>query len=576
MSDNNRKKAFWFIALLSVLVIVPFLGETIFYSKGEPREAIVGYAILESGNWILPLNHGGDIAYKPPFLYWMIAAFSAIAGGVSEFTSRLPSAVMFLAMQLVFFVFVARRKDVKTAFLTSVLLLTSFEVHRAAVACRLDMVQVSLIVMSLCLLFRWDEQGCRRVPWLAIVLMACASLTKGPVGTIFPCLVVGVYQLVRGRSFAKAFFSLAGIGLLSLVPLAVWFWAAWKQGGQSFVDLMLEENTGRFFHKMSYESHENPIWYNFLTIIWGWIPWTLVLLLSLFGLKWKSMRLLPAGGALGLRIRKAWQAFRSQSPLQLFTWLTILIIFIFYCIPKSKRSVYLLPIYPFMALLIAEYLLARVRQGARVFKVCAVIFASLGLLLTVVFAAVRADLIPESIWGTGRHAAENIAFMHALRDVSLSVPQWLLVALPVVAAVCALWLVARRAGSYALLYGVAGCMLCLFVSLDGVYQPTVLAVKSDKALAERLDALIPEGPIYACSRINFYGVNYYLGDRMRYLSKAVPEVSEGYALVAEPQKEEALGLLEEHQYRVEEVFYTDKRSCDTRSKVILYRFSKKK
>jgi len=277
-----------------------------------------------------------------------------------------------------------------------------------------------------------------------------------------------------------------------------------------------------------------------------------------------------------LRIRKTWQAFRNQSPLQLFTWLTILIIFIFYCIPKSKRSVYLLPIYPFMALLIAEYLLARVRQGARMFKVCAVIFASLGLLLTVVFAAVRADLIPESIWGTGRHAAENIAFMHALRDVSLSVPQWLLVALPVVAAVCALWLVARRAGSYALLYGVAGCMLCLFVSLDGVYQPTVLAVKSDKALAERLDALIPEGLIYSCSHINFYGVNYYLGDRMRYLSKAVPEVSEGYALVAEPQKEEALGLLEEHQYRVEEVFYTDKRSCDTRSKVILFRFSKKK
>ena len=33
---SDRKKAFWFIALLSVLVVVPFLGETIFYSKGEP------------------------------------------------------------------------------------------------------------------------------------------------------------------------------------------------------------------------------------------------------------------------------------------------------------------------------------------------------------------------------------------------------------------------------------------------------------------------------------------------------------------------------------------------------------
>ena len=145
------------------------MGETIFYSKGEPREAIVAYSMLESGNWILPLNYGTDIAYKPPFLYWSIAAISAIFGGVSEFSSRLPSAIAFLAMQFVFFGFVARYKDTKTAVITSLLLLTSFEVHRAAVACRLDMLQVSFIVISLCLLFRWDEKrlqgntldGCR-------------------------------------------------------------------------------------------------------------------------------------------------------------------------------------------------------------------------------------------------------------------------------------------------------------------------------------------------------------------------------------------------------------------------------
>ena len=92
---SDKKKAFWFIALLSTLVIIPFLGETIFYSKGEPREAIVAYSMLESGNWILPLNYGTDIAYKPPFLYWSIAAISAIFGGVSEFSSRLPSRYRF-------------------------------------------------------------------------------------------------------------------------------------------------------------------------------------------------------------------------------------------------------------------------------------------------------------------------------------------------------------------------------------------------------------------------------------------------------------------------------------------------
>ena len=62
---SDRKKAFWFIALLSVLVVVPFLGETIFYSKGEPREAIVALSMLESGNWILPVNYGTILLINP-------------------------------------------------------------------------------------------------------------------------------------------------------------------------------------------------------------------------------------------------------------------------------------------------------------------------------------------------------------------------------------------------------------------------------------------------------------------------------------------------------------------------------
>ena len=118
---SDRKKAFWFIALLSVLVVVPFLGETIFYSKGEPREAIVALSMLESGNWILPVNYGTDIAYKPPFFYWSIAAVSSLFGEVTEFSARFPSALAFLAMQLMFFAFVAKRKNVQTAFLASIL-----------------------------------------------------------------------------------------------------------------------------------------------------------------------------------------------------------------------------------------------------------------------------------------------------------------------------------------------------------------------------------------------------------------------------------------------------------------------
>ena len=570
---SDKKIAFWFIALLSVLVLVPFLGETIFYSKGEPREAIVAYTMLESGNWILPMNYGVEIAYKPPFLYWTIAVISSILGGVSEFSARMPSALAFLAMQLVFFSFVAKRKNVKTAFLTSILLLSSFEVHRAAVACRLDMLQVSLIVISLCLLFRWDEKNCKGVPWLAVLLMACATLTKGPVGSIFPCLCIGIYQLLRGRSFGKAFFSLLGIGLLSLIPLGIWFWAAYQQGGEPFVNLMLEENTGRFFRKMSYESHENPLWYNFLTLIWGWIPWTLVLLVSLFGLKWKEMHVLPEGDSVGERLKKVGHKFRSQSPLQLFKWVVILPLFLFYCIPKSKRSVYLLPIYPFMGVLLAEYLLALVQRGAKVFKISAWIFAALAVLLTVTFFTVRLGLVPESIWGTGRHAAENIAFMNALQTVPLSFSKWLIVFLPLMSAACLLYTLLKCADARPLLYGVAGCMLCIFVALDGVYQPTVLAVKSDKHLAVRLNDLEPEEPVYSYGDwVKFYSINYYLGDRVRIFDMLHP--AEGYVLVIDELQEKFLQN-NQNAYRLDEVYRTPLRSCDMRKKVIVYKFSRK-
>ena len=73
----------------------------------------------------------------------------------------------------------------------------------------------------------------------------------------------------------------------------------------------------------------------------------------------------------------------------------------------------------------------------------------------------------------GKHAAENIAFVNALHTVELSLPKWLIVFLPLVAAGCLLYMLVKRADTRSLLYGTAGCILCIFVSLDGVYQPTI-------------------------------------------------------------------------------------------------------
>ncbi|WP_367880773.1 ArnT family glycosyltransferase, partial [uncultured Muribaculum sp.] len=96
----NSRNAFWFVALIVIATLLPFLGETMFNSKGEPREAIVAVSMLNSGDWILPVSNGDVIPYKPPFMAWCIALFSLLAGHVTEYTSRLPSALALIVLVL--------------------------------------------------------------------------------------------------------------------------------------------------------------------------------------------------------------------------------------------------------------------------------------------------------------------------------------------------------------------------------------------------------------------------------------------------------------------------------------------
>ncbi len=359
-------KALWLIIILAIVMMIPFLGLSDFNTKGEPREAVVAYTMLEHGNWILPINNGGDIPYKPPFFHWCIAFFSLFIGHVNEYTSRLPSAVSLVLMTIGGFVFYAKRKDTQTSLIAAILTLTAFEVHRAGMNCRVDMVNTAFMVGAMYLLYRWWEKGKHQLPWLAILCMSGATLTKGPVGIILPCFVMGVFMLTQRENFWGIVWRMALTALLSLIIPFCWYYAAYLQGGDEFLRLVKEENIDRFMGKMAYESHENPAWYNLLTLITGWLPYTLLLLFSLFILPWKKFS----------KTRFLENA-KKATPLQVFTWLAFLLVLFFYCIPKSKRSVYLLPCYPFMAYLIAEYIVWMMKEKMGAIKVYAGVIASL-------------------------------------------------------------------------------------------------------------------------------------------------------------------------------------------------------
>ena len=556
--NTQYNKAFWYISILAILMLIPFLGLTDFNTKGEPREAVVAYTMLEHGNWILPINNGGDIPYKPPFFHWCIAFFSLFIGHVNEFTSRLPSAISLVLMTIGGFTFFAKRKDTKTALIAAILTLTSFEVHRAGVNCRVDMVNTAFMVGAMYLLYRWWEKGKKQLPWLAILCMSGATLTKGPVGIILPCFVMGVFMLTQRENFWGIVWCMALTAILSLILPFCWYYAAYQQGGDAFLHLVKEENIDRFLGKMSYGSHENPAWYNLLTLITGWLPYTLLLLFSLFILPWKQF----AKSKLVTNMKQA-------TPLQVFTWLAFLLVLFFYCIPKSKRSVYLLPCYPFMAYLIAEYIVWMMKEKVGALKVYAWVMAVLTIILNVAYLAVRWGAVPDSIFH-GKHAADNVAMLHALADYPIASYIFVVMSLYLAYRI----IVSLKKNDIKEICGsTLATVIGLFLLLDTSLQPAVLNTKADKALAPIIEQRFDMNKLYSyipIKDLHFFSLNFYLGDRIQQFEEVLPQ--DGVLMIPEDSFEEF-----KEKYGKEYVFQKDweiKKTVEWHGPVGFYRFVK--
>lgn len=562
--NNNYNKAFTIVCVIAVMLTVPFLGLTDFYSKGEPREAVVAYTMVEHGNWILPINNGGDIPYKPPFFHWCIALFSLLQGHVSEFTSRLPSALALVAMSVGGFVFFAKRKNANMALLATLLSLTAFEVHRAGINCRVDMVNTAFMVGALFLMFRWWERGKHTMPWLAILCMSGATLTKGPVGMLLPCAVMGVFMLTQRESLWSTVWRLGLTALLSLVLPLCWYYAAYLQGGDEFLRLVKEENIDRLLGKMAYESHENPFWYNFVTLITGWLPYTLLFVFSLFVLPWKRF---SKSGFM--------QSVRRAEPMQVFVWLAFGLILFFYCIPKSKRSVYLLPCYPFMAWLMAQYVVWLVANRLSAVKAYAWLMGVLGVVLSVAFVVLKTGVVPDTLFH-GKHAADNIAMLHALESISVSPSHLLFALLPAAVGVATIMTLLKKDDTLRnrVVWLSLSVVVALFLALDSTFQPAVLNTKADKPLAPQIEQRFDMTKMYSymsSPMLHFFSLNFYLGDRIQQFEKVKPE--NGVLMIPEDDVEEFKKTVG-RGYSLQRVWQI-RRAVEEKHEVGFYKFCKR-
>ena len=207
------------MVVICIISVLPWIGLGDFSTKGEPREAAVAISMLETGNWVLPQSYANEFAFKPPMAHWLMAAFSYPQGYVSEFTSRLPSALAFITLIGFVLVFFGKRiVKFQEAFIATLLLVTCVEIHRAAMTTRVDMLLTTFIVIGLFQLYRWEDKlELKGLPIFIPLLLGCAVLTKGPVGVVLPLFVFGIYLLMLGQySYLTIFQTLLYAGISSL------------------------------------------------------------------------------------------------------------------------------------------------------------------------------------------------------------------------------------------------------------------------------------------------------------------------------------------------------------------------
>src|ERR1044072_6731242 len=78
---------------LCAVLYFPYLGNTPFFDKGEPREALAVQDIVQRGEWLFPLKRATAIPSKSPLFHWSAALVSELTGALNETTIRFPSAL---------------------------------------------------------------------------------------------------------------------------------------------------------------------------------------------------------------------------------------------------------------------------------------------------------------------------------------------------------------------------------------------------------------------------------------------------------------------------------------------------
>ncbi len=306
------------------------------WAPDEARYAVVAREMKEAGRLLVPLLNGETYTQKPPLFFDLVQLASALSEGVPEWAVKAPSLLGGLLTLLFTALIAVRLLGPRGAWLAPLLLGSFFKFGWQAQFGQIDMVLTALVTGQIALGLRLGAgQGNRRLGIAVLSLLAFLGvLAKGAVGCLLPWLVLLAWFLARRDLAGLRRTGLGWAAGWTVLLTALWLAAAGLQAGWDYPRaLVFKQSVQRYLEPWH---HKAPPYYYLGVLLADGLPFSLLLV--------------PLAAPL-LR-RKTWREPGSLLPL---LWMAVYLVF--FSLSSGKRSVYILPLFPGLALLLAHGLL---------------------------------------------------------------------------------------------------------------------------------------------------------------------------------------------------------------------------
>jgi 4-amino-4-deoxy-L-arabinose transferase-like glycosyltransferase len=332
-TDTASARLSWRDMGLLLLVSLPFfigLGGVLWGSEG--RWTFVSQEMVSSGNWLEPRIEGEFYGDKPLLSYWLIALLAMPSGVVNETLGRLPSALAAAGVVWLTGRSAAPLLGRRAAVFSAIVVATSFSLMFWARSASADLVSLFFATAAIAVYLETKRSPRRWHAPVFFALLALGGHCKGMPAVLVPLGVAGADVLLSSQLvvFARRWRELVLGGALGVaLYLAPFLASRLARGDWQLLYLMYVENFVRVFDAFD---HTDSVFYYVYTLPVMLLPWGL----------WLFGALISA-------------ARRDRNEGERFALIAFAVTFALFTASESRRSYYIMPIFPWSAMLIAAF-----------------------------------------------------------------------------------------------------------------------------------------------------------------------------------------------------------------------------